>query len=151
MKTCFKCHQCKPKDEFYRHPKMADGYLGKCKTCTKRDAYEHRHGDGREAVLARDRQRPNAEQRKRASLAGLKRRRSEHPEKTLAQDRLRRAIKSGRVVPWPVCAVPECNDKPEGHHYDYSQPLSVIWLCSAHHKQTHAIAYYANKDESNHG
>lgn len=33
MKTCRVCAESKPLDEFYTHPRMADGHLGQCKTC----------------------------------------------------------------------------------------------------------------------
>ena len=37
MKKCFKCNQEKPLSYYYKHKKMADGFLGKCKDCTKKD------------------------------------------------------------------------------------------------------------------
>jgi len=64
MKTCFKCHQQKPLEEFYKHPQMADGYLNNCKVCKKRESIERRFGDRREYVLEYDRQRAKAPHRK---------------------------------------------------------------------------------------
>lgn len=40
-KPCFKCGKVLPLENFYRHPKMGDGHLGKCKDCTKLDAKTH--------------------------------------------------------------------------------------------------------------
>lgn len=41
-KTCFKCSENKPLTAFYKHPATSDGFLNKCKDCTKSDA-KRRH------------------------------------------------------------------------------------------------------------
>lgn len=39
-KICFKCGVDKPLTDYYAHKKMGDGYLNKCKQCTKKDTKE---------------------------------------------------------------------------------------------------------------
>ncbi len=62
-----------------------------------------------------------------------------HPERHLARMKFGNAVRDGRVIPWPVCAIPECDGKPQAHHPDYSRPLDVVWLCSPHHREVHEM------------
>ena len=41
VKKCFKCGELKPLTEFYTHPGTADGFLNKCKACTRKDTRNH--------------------------------------------------------------------------------------------------------------
>lgn len=137
MKKCFKCGVEKPLSDFYKHKMMADGHLNKCKECTKKDVHQRRHGEGREKVLAYDRQRyQDQPHRKMQAAATTLKWKIEHPNRRAAQVMLGNAVRSGKIIPLP-CWV--CGEKAEAHHPDYDQPLSVVWLCPAHHKQAHAL------------
>jgi len=45
------------------------------------------------------------------------------------------AVSTSKIVKQP-CIICH-NTKAEGHHFDYTRPLDVMWLCRKHHKQTH--------------
>ena len=69
--------------------------------------------------------------------------------KKLTHGQVAKAIKSGKLIPWPVCAIPECCNKPEAHHADYGLPLAVTWLCDHHHKETHKLARELEREAAN--
>lgn len=112
--------------------------MSRCITCTKANATANRLANI-ERVREYDRQRSSLAHRveKRAQVYAVWKAR--HPDRRRAQILLGNAVACKRVIPWPCCALPECNKKPEAHHFDYSMPLSVTWLCRAHHMQAHAI------------
>jgi len=58
-----------------------------------------------------------------------------HPEKHAAHQAVKKAIRAGTLVrrPCEVCG----ESRTHGHHDDYSQPLSVRWLCVRHHEEAH--------------
>jgi hypothetical protein len=134
VKTCFKCNVSQPLTDFYRHPNMADGHLGKCKTCTKADSTERRRTNP--AVQAYDRKRGKLPHRIANRKKQVTKWRKADPRRGRAQAKLQRAVKAGAVAPLPcwVCNSPHT----VGHHADYDQPLCVVWLCQMHHKQLHA-------------
>jgi hypothetical protein len=74
---------------------------------------------------------------KKARASAVKKWCKSNPVRRAAQIALGNAVRAGKVAPLP-CFV--CGDKAEAHHPDYSAPLDVVWLCSSHHKQTHAMA-----------
>ena len=140
MKRCFKCLCEKPLSEFYAHAMMADKHLNKCKECTKSDVKKHRL-DNIERVRSYDKMRASMPHRVAAMAERQKLWRKQHPDRHKAHMEVRKAIKSGRLVPWPTCAVPGCQGKPEAHHPDYSRPLDVVWLCTVHHCHAHMATF----------
>jgi len=140
MKTCFKCKTDKPHSEFYRHSAMGDGYLGKCKECTKVDVRANRRKN-LEYYREYDRKRgnrwkPNYERDYKVKF----------PEKNKAHKAVSNAIRDGKLTKEPcfMCG----SEKVVGHHPDYSKPLEVIWLCQGCHKLIHAYENKANEIRS---
>ena len=130
MKTCFKCGRRLESEQFYRHRRMGDGRLGKCKDCTKHDV-RTRYWEKHEDRLAYDRRRSKSVKR-RAAIAKYQQR---NPEKLRAQIHVHNAVKRGKLTRKP-CEV--CGDsRTDAHHDDYSKPLAVRWLCRMHHRQHH--------------
>ena len=55
--------------------------------------------------------------------------------KTKAGRHIRNRVASGKIKreSCVICG----NEKTVGHHYDYSKPLDVYWLCHKHHLELH--------------
>jgi len=130
MKKCFKCEIEKELTEFYKHPRMKDGRVNKCKECNRKDVSNHR-GKNLEKIRKYDRERGN-----RQSPEYIKGWREKYPKKYKAHSKVGYEIKAGNITP-ESCE--ECGAfKSVAHHDDYDRPLKIRWLCQAHHKQWHA-------------
>lgn len=132
-KRCFKCGKVKPLSEFYAHPMMADGHLNKCKDCTKADVKAYR--DERperdlETRLKACAKNPTHKNAHMAVNAALKCGQLERPERCQGCGR------SGR------------DTRLSAHHFDYSQPLNVIWLCAACHRPIDSVRAFVESGRS---
>lgn len=132
MKPCFKCGAVKPLADFYRHSKMADGHLGKCKECTKADV-QRWYDATREQRAEYERKRCRTPERRLNALRYQTQARARHPAKVAAWNAVARAVRAGRLVRKP-CEVCESTERVEAHHHDYSKPLDVQWLCFFCHR-----------------
>lgn len=151
MKTCFKCLKKKHLTAYYKHAKMKDGHLNKCKECTKLDNIENRNNKI-EYYQKYDRERANLPKRiairnqitKRWATDPLLKKiknkrqtewREKNKEKRAAHVLTGNAIRDGRLIrqPCEVCG----KKKVEAHHDDYLKPLDVRWLCRKHHMEHH--------------
>ena len=58
-------------------------------------------------------------------------------EKHRAREKLRHYVASGKIIKPTICT--KCGKMTilHGHHFDYSKPLEVIWLCPLCHEALH--------------
>lgn len=144
-KICFKCNEQKEFKEFYKHPKMKDGYLGKCKSCTKLDTKEttlkltstpeglekerSRHREKYYRLKYREKHKPNPESKKII----MDRYRNKYPEKIKAKSissNLKPKTKGNHL-----------------HHWNYNTEFAkdVIELNPKDHAKIHRFIKYDKK------
>ena len=146
-KTCFKCGESKSVDEFYKHPGSADGYLGKCKGCTKKDTtanrenkaeYYKRYDKKRAQLPHRVRAREKYQKENLEKVNEIKKKwAKKNRHKTNATLQVKRAIEKGALVRSEYCDNCKNTAYTEGHHHDYNKLLEVIWLCKKCHTDVH--------------
>lgn len=144
MKHCKKCGAQKADHEFYA--RRSD-----CKDCAK-VAVRENYARNREHYREYERRRNNLPHRveARAAYANTERGRERsnaaklaysqrNPEKHHAANAVDNAVRDKRLWKSPCCMAPGCfnTERLHGHHADYDQPLSVVWLCPACHSSLH--------------
>lgn len=140
-KSCIICSILKPLDEYYKHSKMGDGHLNKCKDCTKRQVKEReeklrqdpqwldkektRHREKYNRLGYREKHKPTYEIKKR-DMAKYKKL---YPEKTKAKNASQRMEKQKGN---------------ELHHWSYNQQhwKDVIELTRKQHAKLHRYIVY---------
>jgi hypothetical protein len=151
-KLCFKCNEIKPLTEFYKHNKMLDGTINKCRSCTKLDVKNNRN---KKIDYYREKDRLRARSslcmekmqayqktpegkaaKQKASLNWL----MANSKKRWCNNSINNAVRDGKITKPKDCE--KCGKQSNricGHHDDYDKPLSVRWLCSSCHSEWHRI------------
>lgn len=141
-KTCFKCSQTLAIVNFYRHPRMADGHLNKCKECARKDS-SHSHHLNKDDPLWVEKQRVRGREKYHRLYGNGPNWTSPEAtpeEKTKARRLLQYALRRGEILKPSRCTDCGCaSNRIHGHHEDYSKPLAVFWVCSLCHRKRHAI------------
>jgi len=145
MRLCKKCGIVKEDEDFYKSKSIKSGFRTPCKECTQKKNKEwakNNYGRIREYVkeyTSKDgwRDKSNSynreyHQKNKNKCCKYKR---ELYHKNIEHNKVRgifhNEVKSGRIKRQPCV---HCGSlKSQGHHPDYSKPLEVIWVCSAHH------------------
>lgn len=134
MKTCNRCGETKPIDDFYVNRPMPDGHLNQCKVCFLA-AEKAKRATGRRKDQARARYHKDPERYYRSARRYVQ----SHPERVRLTKRgsnaVHRAIKKGDLIRPGSCE--ECglqSARIEAAHYDYDKPLLVRWLCPTCHR-----------------
>jgi len=135
-KKCFKCGRVKDLSAFYKHKKMLDGHLGKCKECAKKDVTNHRNKNI-ERYREYDRQRSKLPHRIKRYVTYQKKYRKAYPLRYATNTILGNAVKYGKIKKPKSCSMCKRKTRIMGHHEDYYKPLDVIWVCQVCHKKLH--------------
>ena len=147
MKICTTCGIHQKLENFHKHKLGRFGRGSRCKVCTKayhaaRNADPARKAKTKEAT-ARFKAK-NPDYWKNRDLAAAKiytaRSRSKYPEKHTARQIFEFALWKKFITRPTVCS--KCGSDGrgyviEGHHYDYTKPLDVTWLCKRCHIAVH--------------
>jgi hypothetical protein len=125
MKQCPACKKLLPLDQWYNGST-------RCKSCRVWAARGTRENNP-ETVKAKDARFYRNHREKILAAKAEWRKANKH--KTRAHTAVFHAMQSGRLIKksCEVCG----NEKVQAHHEDYSQQLSVRWLCVRHHKRIH--------------
>ena len=147
-KECFKCGVTKDISFFYKHSKMADGHLGKCKECAKADVqlnyrdkidqykkYDQKRNQKRKEYI-KNKTNEYIKNNKEKVISTKKEWLEKNALKKAAHIITSNMIRDGKLKKMP-CIICGTNVGIEAHHPLYEKPTFVIWLCGPHHRKIH--------------
>lgn len=69
----------------------------------------------------------------------------------MASDLVRLAVKGGKLIKSPICEICGIEANTHGHHFDYTKPLEVLWLCPQCHRDIHKKLSEIGRQEGTNG
>jgi len=136
-KVCFKCGTEKGLSEFYKHPKMPDGHVNKCKECNKKDI----KGNYEDNILKPgyiEKERKRGRKKYHRLYVGTGKAKPENNEKWCIKYPEKKAASSmASNIKKLFCGA-------EKHHWSYNEIhyKDVIQLTKKHHMKAHRFLVY---------
>lgn len=111
----------------------------KHRTPLRMNEYERRISKKIRRIIHRQRHKNTAKFRNQRNARLVSYRRN-NKQKTRARVILQRAVASGKVTVPKKCSACSRVLSLQGHHENYTKPLSVVWLCEPCHKKIHGLS-----------
>ncbi len=122
------CISCGVNKIFVKKKSLCEYCYNKIKDETK---------DKKEYIKKYNNERNKIEKRKVSNRLYSKKYRETHKEKYKAHKSLSKALYKKEILKRNCFVCGDINSV--AHHFDYSKPLNVIWLCKNHHRIYHII------------
>ena len=144
---CSKCKRWLPRELFYRRKTSHNGLTSRCKTCSIETTMQTRDLDRK-----RDSNRQFMRGYRTRNLEKCQERERDYSamraqtQQVKVRAILNAAVRQGKVVRPARCERCGVSGRIVAHHYDYEQPLNVIWLCDECHGVVHREINDAHKE-----
>jgi len=129
--------------EEYRlnHKKEASNYSKEYRELNKDEIIDKKHKyyyKNKVAIAKKQKAYYKTDNGKANASSSNRRSKIKYPEKTKARSMLNHAVSDGNVEKLKICELCGASGcRLQGHHYDYSKPLDVIWCCCLCHSAIH--------------
>lgn len=128
-KVCFKCGRELPLSFFYKHPRMGDGHLNKCKECTKKDVSRNYDIKSQDPTWVEKERERGREKYERLGYVGR------ITESKIVKQTKYKGLRKTRKKMKNIIINSEC----ELHHWNYNLIDSVIVLDKRLHHRLHSV------------
>lgn len=161
-KICTQCNEEKPLSEYHKRNNSKTGYKPRCKKCralnhkdyvkkyperakaiNKKSVEKYVKSGGYAKWKNKNREKINISRKVwREKNPDRVRKYSENYRKNfkyenLSQSKFRAYIRNRKDLIPPICQLCGNEAKVQGHHFDYSLPLTVVWVCRFCHSKLH--------------